>query len=71
MHSALPTRESDPTGRIPSDVIEDHDGLVMVVASHESWRLVLTSSRKLGWVDAHDLGIGTVPGTVYHIDFTR
>lgn len=64
-----------PTGEVISDIaddsIEDTDGYVMVVASIGNWRFVLTSSKKIGWVDPHDLGPSTIPGAVYHIDWSR
>lgn len=60
-----------PTGEVISDIaddsIEDTDGFVMVIASVGDWRFVLTSSRKIGWVDPHDLGPSQIPGAVYHI----
>lgn len=60
-----------PSGDVISDIaddsIEDVDGYVMVIASVGDWRFVLTSSRKIGWVDPHDLGPSQVPGAVYHI----
>lgn len=64
-----------PDGKSYADIanesIEDIDGFVMIIASRDCWRFVLTTSRKIGWVDAHDLGIGIVPGTVYLIDFAK
>lgn len=72
MHTMIPTAQPlVATSYIADNSIEDTDGFVMIVASHGTWRLVLTTSRKLGWVDAHDLGIGIFPGTVYHIDWSK
>lgn len=53
--------------------IDDDDGFIMIIASagNRNWRFVLTSSRKMGWIDAYDLGIGQIPGSVYHIDWPR
>jgi hypothetical protein len=51
--------------------INDSDDFIMIIASAGSrnWRFVLTSSGKLGWVDAYDLGIALIPGSVYHINW--
>lgn len=64
-----------PSGEAISDIadesVEDTDGFVMIIASVGDWRFVLTSSRKIGWVDPHDLGPSSIPGAVYHIDWPR
>lgn len=67
LHHAYPTDE--PGSDIADDCIEDVDGFVMVIASVGDWRFVLTSTRKIGWVDPHDLGPSSIPGAVYHIDW--
>ena len=71
MHSVMPSGERLRNVYIADNSIEDHDGFVMIIACQGTWRLVLTTTRKLGWVDAHDLGVGSVPGTVYHIDWSK
>ena len=65
LYHKIPTDE--PGSDIADDSIEDTDGLVFVIASVGDWRYVLTSSKKLGWVDPHDLGPSQIPGAVYHI----
>ncbi len=61
-----------PVGDEVADVtIDDDDGFIMIIASAGSrnWHFVLTSSGKIGWVDAYDLGIARTLGSVYHIDW--
>lgn len=63
--------ERDDISVVADETVEDVDGFVMVIASVGDWRFVLTSSKKIGWVDPHDLGPSQIPGAVYHINWSR
>jgi len=61
----------DVTVDLAQDALDETDGLVLVLAvvtvprhPESDQALVLTSSNKLGWVDAWDLGI-SLAGSVY------